>query len=159
MHGFILQAINRSRAVITILLALVLSGIAAYVSIPKEADPDIPIPYVYVGVSLPGISPTDSERLIVKPLELELRRLTGVQEVTSLASQHHGAVILEFDVSFDKDKALADVREKVDNVRAKLPADADEPTISEFNTALFPIIWLACRGTFRSESSINERAS
>lgn len=146
MHGFILQAINRSRAVITILLALVLSGIAAYVSIPKEADPDIPIPYVYVGVSLPGISPTDSERLIVKPLELELRRLTGVQEVTSLASQHHGAVILEFDVSFDKDKALADVREKVDNVRAKLPADADEPTISEFNTALFPIIMVSLSG-------------
>jgi len=146
MHGFILQAINRSRAVLTILLALVLGGIAAYVSIPKEADPDIPIPYIYVGVTLPGISPADSERLIVKPLELELRRLTGVKEVNGNASQNHGAVILEFDVSFDKDKALADVREKVDNARSKLPADADEPTISEFNTALFPIIMVSLSG-------------
>ena len=91
MHGFILQAINRSRAVLTILLALVLGGIAAYVSIPKEADPDIPIPYIYVGVTLPGISPADSERLIVKPLELELRRLTGVKEVNGNAIQNHGS--------------------------------------------------------------------
>ena len=140
MEALIKLAISRSRAVLTILVALLIGGVASYVSLPREADPDIPIPYIYVGVVLPGISPADSERLIVKPLELELRTLTGLKEMRAVAAQNYGAVILEFDVSFDKDQALLDVREKVDQVRADLPEDAEEPDIREFNAGLFPVI-------------------
>ncbi len=146
MFQFVLWAIKRSRAVLTIMMALVIGGMAAYSTIPREADPDIPIPYIYVGVILPGISPADAERLIVKPLELELRRLSGVEEVISTAAQNYGAVILKFDVSFDKDQALIDVREKVDAAKSELPEDAEEPTIREFNAALFPVIMVNLSG-------------
>ncbi len=146
MFQFVLWAIKRSRAVLTIMMALVIGGMAAYSTIPREADPDIPIPYIYVGVVLPGISPADAERLIVKPLELELRRLSGVEEVISTAAQNYGAVILKFDVSFDKDQALIDVREKVDAAKSELPEDAEEPTIREFNAALFPVIMVNLSG-------------
>lgn len=140
MFNFITAAISRSRAVLTILVALLLGGVSSYVSLPREADPDIPIPYIYVGVVLPGIAPADAERLIVKPMELELRTLTGVKEMKAIAAQNFGAVILEFDVSFDKDQALVDVREKMDQVRSEFPEDAEEPDVREFNAGLFPVI-------------------
>ena len=125
MFSFVTQAIQRSRAVLTILFALLLGGVTAYQTLPIEADPDIPIPFVYIGVVLPGIAPDDAERLLVKPMELELRDLTGLKEMRGIAAQNYGAIILEFDVNFDKDQALIDVREKMDRVRSELPDDAE----------------------------------
>ena len=147
IYNFISGAISRSRAVLTILVALLLGGITSYASLPREADPDIPIPVIYVGVYLPGISPSDSERLLVKPMELELRTLTGLKEMRSISAQNFGAVILEFDVSFDKDQAMLDVREKMDQVKAELPDDAEEPDIREFNAGLFPVIMVNLTST------------
>ena len=147
IYNFISGAISRSRAVLTILAALLLGGITSYASLPREADPDIPIPIIYVGVYLPGISPSDSERLLVKPMELELRTLTGLKEMRSISAQNFGAVILEFDVSFDKDQAMLDVREKMDQVKAELPADAEEPDVREFNAGLFPVIMVNLTST------------
>ncbi|NBR51689.1 MAG: efflux RND transporter permease subunit, partial [Alphaproteobacteria bacterium] len=140
MYRFITAAMGRSRAVLTILAALLLGGLSSYLTLPREADPDIPIPVVYVGVVLPGISPADAERLLVKPMELELRTLTGLKEMQSISAQNYGAVLLEFDVSFDEDQALVDVREKMDQVRSELPDDAEEPDVREFNAGLFPVI-------------------
>jgi multidrug efflux pump len=140
IYNFITAAISRSRAVLTILVALLFGGLASYFSLPREADPDIPIPIIYVGVVLPGIAPADAERLLVKPMELELRTLTGLKEMRSVSAQNYGAIILEFDVSFDKDQAMLDVREKMDQVRPELPEDAEEPDIREFNAGLFPVI-------------------
>ncbi|MBE8190981.1 MAG: efflux RND transporter permease subunit [Alphaproteobacteria bacterium] len=140
MERFIHFAIERNRAVFAILIALLIGGITSYITLPREADPDIPIPIIYAGVVLPGISPADSERLLVKPMELELQGLTGIKEMRSIAGQNYGSVILEFDVSFDKAQALTDVREKIDKVRSEFPEDAEEPDVKEFNTSLFPII-------------------
>ncbi len=140
MYNFILSAINRNRAVLVVLVGLVLGGLTSYTGLPREADPDIPIPIIFVGVVLPGISPVDAERLLVKPMEVELRQLTGLKEIQSTAAQNYGAVILEFDVSFDKNQALTDVREKMDRIRSAFPEDADEPDIREFNAGLFPVI-------------------
>ncbi len=130
----------------TIMVMMVVSGIISYVAIPKEADPDIPIPVFYISIPHPGISPGDAERLLVKPMETQLRSLEGLEELRSIASQGHAGIILEFDVDFDKDDALLDVREKVDLARAKLPADTDEPTVKEFNAALFPVIVVTLSG-------------
>ena len=157
MFGFITQAIRRSRAVLAILFGLLFGGITAYQTLPIEADPDIPIPFIYIGVVLPGIAPEDAERLLVKPMELELRNLTGLKEMRGVASQNYGAVILEFDVSFDKDQALLDVREKMDRVKAELPDDAEEPDVREFNANLFPVVMVSL-STDGSERALFEHA-
>ena len=157
MFGFITQAMRRSRAVIAILFGLLFGGITAYQTLPIEADPDIPIPFIYVGVVLPGIAPEDAERLLVKPMELELRNLTGLKEMRAVASQNYGAVILEFDVSFDKDQALLDVREKMDRVKSELPDDAEEPDVREFNASLFPVMMVSL-STEGSERALFEHA-
>eukprot|EP00873_Tetraselmis_striata_P021492 jgi/Tetstr1/441756/TSEL_029977.t1 len=128
------------------MLVMVTAGILAYVAIPKEADPDIDIPVFYVSVTQQGISPEDAERLLARPMETALRGLDGLKEITTISAESHLGVILEFDISFDKDKALADVRDKVDQAKAKLPEEAEEPTISETNFALQPTIYIALSG-------------
>ena len=146
MNPLVASAIGRSRTVMMTLVLLVLAGITAYVSIPKEADPDIPIPFFFVSLPYPGISPEDGERLLVKPMETELRTLEGLKEIRAYAAQGHAGIILEFDVDFDKDEALAEVRERVDLARAEIPSEAEEPIIREFNTSLFPILVVTLSG-------------
>lgn len=146
MNALIDAAMSHARTVMTAMILLVIAGTLSYIAIPKEADPDIPIPIFYVSILHHGISPEDSERLLVRPMETELRSLEGLEDITAIASQGHAGILLEFDVNFDKDAALQDVREKVDLARAKLPSDTEEPTVREFNTALFPVLIVTLSG-------------
>ncbi|MDH4031039.1 MAG: efflux RND transporter permease subunit, partial [Chromatiales bacterium] len=114
MVGFIDQAIGRSRTVVLALVFITLAGISVYGSIPKEAQPDVEIPYIYVSISHDGISPEDAERLLVRPMEQELRALEGVKEMTASAYEGGANVTLEFYAGIDTDQALQDVREKTD---------------------------------------------
>ncbi|GGD70161.1 efflux RND transporter permease subunit [Lacimicrobium alkaliphilum] len=146
MNQMIRAAIQRSRASIMLLLFLFIAGITAYQSIPKEANPDVAIPMMYVSMTLDGISPEDGERLLVRPMEHELRSLEGIKKMTSTASEGHASVMLEFDAGFDADRALTDVRVKVDAARAKLPSEAEEPTVNEINVGLFPVLSVGLSG-------------
>lgn len=146
MNAIIQAAIGRSRASLMLLLFLFIAGITAYKTIPKEANPDVAIPMMYVSMSLDGISPEDGERLLVRPMEHELRSLEGIKKMTSTSSEGHASVMLEFDAGFNAEQALADVRVKVDAARAKLPSEADEPTVNEINVALFPVLSIGLSG-------------
>ena len=140
-------AMSRSRTVILSLLVVLISGLYAYLTIPKEAEPDIEIPIVYVSIKHDGISPEDSERLLVRPMEQELRSIEGVKEMTANAYEGGANVQLEFDAGVDTDKALQDVREKVDAAKAKLPGETDEPTVNEVKMSRFdPMLVLNLAG-------------
>jgi len=114
MLSIINAAFDRSRTVYMVFLFLIIAGIMAYSSIPKEMEPDVPIPIIYVSMSLDGISPKDAERLLVRPMEKELQSISGLKDMSSTASESHASVLLQFDAGFDGDEALLDVREKVD---------------------------------------------
>jgi multidrug efflux pump len=146
VNALIDAAMSHSRTVLTAMVLLVAAGILSYISIPKEADPDIPIPIFYVSLVHHGISPEDAERLLVRPMETELRSLEGLEDMTAFASQGYAGILLEFDVNFDKEAALQDVREKVDLARAELPGDSEEPVVREFNTSLFPVLVVTLSG-------------
>ncbi|EON91708.1 multidrug resistance protein [Marinobacter lipolyticus SM19] len=146
MRTLIFAALDRSRTSLLTLTFLILGGIAAFQSIPKEANPDVTIPMIYISMTLEGISPEDGERLLVRPMEQELRSLEGIKEMKGTASEGHASVMLEFDAGFDPDKALQDVREKVDTARTKLPQEADEPRVNEINVSLFPVLSVGLSG-------------
>ncbi|MEM8856084.1 MAG: efflux RND transporter permease subunit, partial [Pseudomonadota bacterium] len=146
MNSVLEGLLNRPRTLLTLMIFLLVAGTYVYVTIPKEANPDIDVPIFYVSVTQAGISPEDSERLLVKPMETELRGLDGLKEIRAIASESHAGIILEFQADFDKDKALADVRDKVDKAKAELPEDAEEPTITETNFSLVPTIIVALSG-------------
>src|SRR3546814_11752316 len=108
--------------------------------IPKEDSPDVSIPTLYVNMVHEGISPEDAERLLIKPVEKELRALEGVKEMTSTASLGGANVVMEFDAGFDADKALAHVREKLAIAKPELPGDTGEPPVTETHLPLYPRI-------------------
>jgi len=139
-------SLSRSRTVIAVLALLLIAGFSSYVNIPKEARPDVNVPIIYVSMSLKGISPEDAERLLVRPMETEVKSIEGIKEIRSSAFQGGANVLLEFEAGFDADRALADVREKVDIAKANLPDTADEPSVNEVNFSLFPIIIVALGG-------------
>ena len=146
MNAVIDAAIERSRTVLLALALILIAGVFTYITIPKESEPDINIPIIYVSMSHEGISPEDAERLLVRPMEQELRTIEGIKEMRSNASEGHASVLLEFDAGFDADGALIDVREKVDIAKAELPTETDEPTVNEVNVGLFPVLVIALSG-------------
>lgn len=146
MKSFIDQAVQHARPVLLILVFLLIAGGATYIGIPKEAEPDVAIPIIYVSMHHEGISPEDAERLLIRPMENELRSIEGVKELRATASEGHASVTLEFEAGFDSDAALADVREKVDIAKAELPEETDEPLVNEVNVALFPVLVVALFG-------------
>ena len=129
-----------------VLFFILVSGASTYLTIPKESTPDVSIPIVYISLHQNGISPEDSERLLVKPIEDEVKTVEGVKEVRSTAYSGGGNVLLEFDAGFDSDQAMVDIREKVDRAKGDLPSEADEPTVNEVNISTFPIISISLSG-------------
>lgn len=140
MNALIAAAFSRPRTVVLGLIVILIAGGIAYRDIPKESSPDITIPTIYVSMAHEGISPEDAERLLVKPMEQELRSIEGLKEMSATASEGHASVILEFEAGFDPDDALDDVRNQVDIAKADLPGDTEEPTVNEVNVALFPVL-------------------
>lgn len=155
MDQFIDACISRFRTVLMIFILLLVVGAYSYATIPKEEAPDIQIPIIYVSVVHQGISPEDAERMIIKPLERELKSIEGIKEIRSVASLGHASVTLEFYAGFNSNKALNDVREKVDIGKAELPEDSEEPVIREVNLSLFPIINIILTGDLPERTLIN----
>jgi multidrug efflux pump len=139
-------AIKRRKVVLGVTVIAMIFGIFAYLSMPREAQPDIDLPYISVIVPFPGVSPEDAERLLVKPLEVQLQTIQGIKHLNAVARQNMAIVTLEFEPSFSKDKALADVRAKVDLARGRFPPDAEEPIIEEQSFSDQPIIGIVLSG-------------
>ena len=146
MNSVIDAAIGRARTVVAALILILIAGAYAYVTIPKEAEPDVQIPILYVNLGHDGISPADAERLLVRPMEQEMRDIEGIDVMRSTSFLGGANIMLEFDAGFDVDLALADVREKVDLAKPGLPEDADEPTVHEVNLSLFPVLVVTLSG-------------
>jgi len=147
MNPLVNAALSRSRTTLSILFVALIAGLSAYLSIPKDGDPDVQIPFVMVTVVHVGASPEDAERLLGRPLERELIGLEGLVDVQTFAIESTVAMVLEFAPSIDIDDAMVDVREKVDIAQAEFPDDTEEPRITQFNTATDNILRLAISGT------------
>jgi multidrug efflux pump len=146
VNGLIDAAFSRTRVVIMALVMILAVGGYAYVVIPKESSPEIPIPIFYISTSLDGISPQDAERLLVEPMETELSSLTGLKQMTSNGGEGYASIQMEFEPGFDAEVALGKVKEAVDRAKTDLPVDATDPIITEINTALFPILTVILSG-------------
>jgi len=155
MNTILETILNRPKTVLTMMVVMILAGVSTYISIPKEADPDIDVPIFSATIILQGISPEDSERLLVKPMETELRSLEGLKELTAIAGQGYATLIGEFQIDMDLGQAGIDFREKVDKAKAELPADAEEPIVDEFNFSLFPTIIVTLSGDVPERTLFN----
>ena len=86
LPGIVAFCIRNWRMTIGIMLVAVIGGLLAVDSLPKDAEPDVPIPFINIQVVLPGVSPEDSERLLVRPMESELKSIEGLKEIQGIAA-------------------------------------------------------------------------
>ncbi|PDH54956.1 MAG: MFS transporter [alpha proteobacterium MED-G10] len=140
------KILNSSKLLLTILFFLISFGLYLYNTLPRESDPDISLPVIYIAIAHKGISPVDSERLLIKPLEKELKNIEGLKKLSSNSFLGGGNIVLEFDAGFNSEKALSDARVKIDLIKGKLPEDTKEPRVLEINLSRFPVLAVAVSG-------------
>ncbi|TNF20428.1 MAG: efflux RND transporter permease subunit [Rhodobacteraceae bacterium] len=140
MTGVVDWAASRARMVMAFILLSLAAGSYAYVGLPKEGEPDIEIPALFVSVPFPGISAADAETLLVKPMETELSDLDGLKTLSGTAAEGYAGVALEFEFGWDKTRVMADVRDAMKSAEAKFPAGAEQYSINEINFSEFPIV-------------------
>ncbi|MBE0591422.1 MAG: efflux RND transporter permease subunit, partial [Gemmatimonadales bacterium] len=141
-------AIDHPTSVIVMMVILVISGLASYVSVPKESMPEFVVPNIIVNTIYPGVSPGDIETLLTQPLEDELNTIPDVKTITSTSTEGYSSINVEFEAGMDMNEALQRVREKVDIAKPDLPTAAEEPQILEINLSEFPIMQVNIAGPY-----------
>ena len=132
----------RNRTTVGVLVTvIVIFGVYSYVTLPREAAPDVPIPYVFITTTYQGISPEDIESSITMKIEQEMSGLKGLKEMTSSSAEGISTIVLEFEPDVEVKDALQYVRDRLDLAKSDLPSDADEPLINylEDNSLGFPL--------------------
>ena len=146
--------VDRKRTALAFLLVLIVAGIFGRINIPVEAEPDITIPVVYAGVGLPGVSPSDSERLLVRPLEEELRSIEGVKKLQAFGFEGYAAAVVEFEAAETMSKSLDSVRDAVNEAKSKFPEDAKDPIVREVSLSDDPSIIVAISSDVAQEREL-----
>jgi len=140
-------AVTKRVSVIVLALVIVIFGLTAYQLLPREASPDVTIPYVFISTTYPGVSPEDIEQSITIPIEKKLKGLENVKRVKSVSLTGASSIVIEFVTGTDIDDALIKVKDKVDLADPDLPTDLeDKPQVFEVNISELPILVLSLSG-------------
>ncbi len=154
-------AITNIKTILLITVMIIISGISAYVSMPKEAFPELNIPEIYVGIAYPGVGPKDIEEKITKKIEKEINTIRGVDKIKSTSMFGYATIVTTFDFKFTPEQALRKVKDAVDKARGDVNFPKDlpaEPNIFEMNFSEFPIMNINLRSNVYSQEEIHEFA-
>ena len=139
-------AIKKAKTTLLIAFMVIIAGSYARQEIPIAASPNVQLPFITVSVFLDGASPSDTSRLIARPLENRLKTVTGVKNIRSTSYLSYARIFLEFEVGFDIDQALVDVKQGVEEIKYQLPMEAEDPQIQEYSEASFPVMNISIVG-------------
>ena len=142
-------AINNRTSVIILTIIIIFLGVNAYLTIPKEMSPEVKIPYIHVSTPYPGNSPVDIENLITRPIEKEIKPITGIKNISSSSIQDFSVILIEFNPEEDINKALQDVKDAVDKAKSELPSDLEtDPNVIDIDLNEFPILYINLYGNY-----------
>lgn len=144
-------AVKNKTSIYLLMLFLSFMGVWQFVTLPKEQFPDIVIPYIYIQTPYIGNSPKDIENLVTKPIEKQIKGITGakINKVTSTSLQDYSVIIVEFDTKVDKDVALQKVKDAVDKSKQDLPNDlTTDPTVLQVNISDQPVMYVNVSGDY-----------
>ncbi len=133
------------------MLFVSMAGIYQFMTLPKEQFPDIVIPTIYVATSYVGNSPKDIENLVTKPIEKQIKAITGakINKVTSTSQQDYSAIVVEFETNVSTDVALQKVKDAVDKSKQDLPTDlTEQPNVVEVSFSDQPIMYVNLSGNY-----------
>ncbi len=142
-------SVNNRTSVIILTFMIAVLGITSYITMPKETFPEVVIPTIYVGTPYPGNSPIDMENLITRPIEKEIKGISGIKDIKSTSIQDYSTIIIEFVPEVEIPKALQDVKDAVDKAKSELPTDLDQdPNVFEVNLSELPIMYINISGDY-----------
>lgn len=133
-------ALKYRTSIVVLTVLLIVGGLLAYVTIPKESSPSIEIPNIVITTIYPGVSPDDIETLVTQQIEKEVQNVNGIKEIRSTSTEGVSTVIIEFNPDVSIDEAYQKVRDKVDIAKPTLPTDVEEPIVSEIDISQFPVM-------------------
>lgn len=141
-------AIDNKISIYVLVFIIGVFGIINYFTIPKEQIPEIVIPLINVNTIYPGTSPSDMENLVTRPLEKNLKSISGVKKITSRSVQDFSAIIVEFNTGIEIKDAKQKVKDAVDKTRKDLPNDPSfiEPSVLEIDLSEIPIQYINLSG-------------
>ncbi|MEJ2688662.1 MAG: efflux RND transporter permease subunit [Deltaproteobacteria bacterium] len=141
-------AVDKRVSVAVLAVLLIVFGIYCYNALPRESEPDITIPYVFISTDYRGVSPPDIEQSITIPIEKKLSGLESVKKIQSVSAEGLSSITIEFLTGTDIDLALRKVKDKVDEAKGELPGDLeDDPQVFEVNFSEMPIVVYSLSGT------------
>ena len=151
---FLNLIVDHARATLSIMLLVLFAGTMARIALPVEVNPNVTLPLVMIMVRHDGISPEDGTRLLIRPVEKELKTLDGLEEINAVAREGAIYIMTEFDISEDIDKVVSEVREAVDRAKAEFPQDTKEPIVNELSPSPEPTVVITFSGEQASEREI-----
>jgi multidrug efflux pump len=141
-------AVKKSTTVSVLAIMLIIFGVYCYKVLPRESDPDITIPNVFISTDYRGVSPTDMETAVTIEIEKKIKGLDGLKKIQSVSSEGLSSINVEFITGTDIDKAVQDVKDKVDEAKGSLPSDLeDDPSVFEVNFSEMPVVIYSLSGT------------
>src|SRR5665647_2935381 len=144
-------AISNKTSIYLMILFVSLIGIYEFLTLPKEQFPDIVIPTIYVQTMYVGNSPKDIEKLDTRPIEKQLKGITGakINKITSTSLQDFSAIIVEFNTDVKTEVALQKTKDAVDKAKKDLPTDlTQDPNVQEVSLSEMPIMFVNLSGNF-----------
>ena len=148
--------VSRSRATLSLMLLFLLAGIMSRASMPIEVNPNVTVPAAIIMVRHEGISPEDGSRLLIRPIEKELKTLDGLEEMIATARESVVYLFVRFDINLDIDQVIADVRESVDRAKAEFPEETKEPMVNAISPSPEPDVVLTFSGDKVGERDLFE---
>lgn len=145
-------AVDNVTSIFILAFMILLFGLQSYEAVPKEQFPEVEFPQVFVNTPYFGNSAADIESLVTRELEKEIQSVDGLKAIKSTSMQDFSVIVVEFNSGEDISEATRRVKDAVDLAKPQLPTDLDQdPTVSDFNLAEFPIVTVNVSGNFNSE--------
>ena len=144
--NFLRLVVERSRATLSIMLLIIVAGAGSRIAMPIDLNPDVTLPVVMIMVRHDGISPEDGTRLLVRPIEKELKTLDGLKEIRATARESAVVITAEFETADNIKQIVAEVREAVNRAKAEFPQDTKEPVVNELSPSPEPTIVITFSG-------------
>ncbi|MCT4592206.1 MAG: efflux RND transporter permease subunit [Candidatus Gracilibacteria bacterium] len=150
--------IERFRVTYILIIGATLMGLNAISSLPKEADPEVKVPYAIVTTIYPGASPSDMENLVTRKIEEKLDSLEDLKKMTSSSNFGVSSISVEFEADADLDNSIDELKDKVDEAKVDLPDNAEEPIVTEVSMSDIPIVTFSLSNENMSDDHLIEIA-
>ncbi|MBL0110134.1 MAG: efflux RND transporter permease subunit [Saprospiraceae bacterium] len=142
-------AIDNKTSIYILTIIITIAGIFSYIRLPKEQFPEVAFPQILVNTIYPGTSPADMENLVAKPIEKQLKGISGIKKVRSSSLQDFSLVVAEFGTDVDVAEAKLKVKDAVDRARADLPSDLpQDPSVIDIDVSSIPIMNIHVSGDY-----------